>query len=239
MSRSSAARWPGTGGGGGRGLADEPRQERAEVARRRPAGVGHGLEGVAGHVGGRGVGRVLDHGGPAALGDGAEPAGPVVERPGQDHADDARAVRDGGRAEQGVHGRARAVLAQAVGQADGAGRDQQVAVGRGHVDAAGLDGLAVARQTGRERPALVQDLAQRAGRLCRRVLDDEDGGLEVGREPAHERAQRLEAAQRGAHHDDVAPVRTFGVDGHYGVRRSARSSRGAPRRPGAVSLWGP
>ena len=74
-----------------------------------------------------------------------QPDGAVVQQAGEHEADHARAEGEGGGAEEGVDGRAGHVLPRAGAEEDGAVRHQQVAVGRGDIDPAALERLAVHR----------------------------------------------------------------------------------------------
>jgi hypothetical protein len=78
-----------------------------------------------------------------------------------------------------------------------------VVVGRGDVDAPGLDRLAVAGMGGRQRSAAAEDGRQGAGAVGRDVQDHEDGGVKVGWQRAGQDAERLNATGRGADDHDV------------------------------------
>ena len=86
-------------------------------------------------------------------------------------------------------------------QLDPVVHDQQVMVGRGHVDAACLHQLAVPRRLGRQRSGPVQDARQGARRIPRDVQHHEDRSRQVTGQAGHHGPKRLHAA-RGRAHDD-------------------------------------
>jgi hypothetical protein len=85
-----------------------------------------------------GVGRILHDGDAAKLLNRPESSGAIVEVAGQDDADGARPEHLGRRAEQRIDGRPEPVLVWPSGDADPPRFDDEVTVGRGNVDAAGL-----------------------------------------------------------------------------------------------------
>ena len=74
-----------------------------------------------------------------------EADGAVVEAAGEDDADDGGSAGFGGGAEEGIDGGAEAVFAGAAGEVDAGVLDEEVLVGRGDVDVAGVERLAVGR----------------------------------------------------------------------------------------------
>ena len=185
----------GDGRGGRCRRAGQPAKQRSRLCHRDPSGVRYGAEGVPGHIGVGCLVGVLNDGDAAAPLDIAEPGGTVVECPRQHDADDTGAIGDGGRPEEGVDGRSRTVLSHAVREAERPGCDQQVAVGWSHVDATRLNGLPVLSEPGRKHTVSAEDLAQRARRGRRCVLDDENGSVQVGLQPSYEHLQCIEPAE--------------------------------------------
>jgi hypothetical protein len=81
--------------------------------------------------------------------------------------------------------------------------DQQVHVGRGDVDGARLDGLAVNRLLHRQPRAAAQEGWQQAFVPGIEVLDDEHRHWQGRWQRGHDRMQGLHAAGRGADGDDI------------------------------------
>jgi len=103
-----------------------------------------------------------------------ESSGAVVEIARQDNADNPRAISLRGRAEEGVNGRADAVLLWSASDAYKVRFDEQVPVGRGDVDCTGSNTLAILRAPGGKSPGVVEYLREHAGCLGRSVQHGED-----------------------------------------------------------------
>ena len=76
-------------------------------------------------------------------------------------------------------------------------------VRRRHEDVTGEEPLALGRGTGRQSTVPGEDRRQRTRRPGRHVQHDEDGRRQVVRQSPDEVGERLDAARRGAHDDDV------------------------------------
>jgi hypothetical protein len=139
----------------------------------------------------------------AAQLDRPQPGGAVVQRAGQDHADHARAVDVGRRAEQRIDRRPETVLLRAARDADRAVLDQHVMVVGRHVDAPRLDAVAILRIDRRQRPGLGQDLRQHAPRAGREVPHDEHRPRKIARQPRNQLLQRLHPPGGGPDYYDV------------------------------------
>lgn len=133
--------------------------------------------------------------------------GSRVRAAGQDHADHPLAIDDGRRLEQTVHRRpALRELPVRFEHDLPRLRDPHVLVSRRQHDAASeqrrtLDGIA------HRHPRIgVEDLQHRGCRLRADVERDEDRGIQLARQPTEELAQRAQAAERSADHDDIACV---------------------------------
>jgi len=77
-------------------LGEQPRQQPGHLGDRDHVLGAADLPGVQRHAGGRGLVRVLHQADPAVAADGDHARGAVVQRPGEDDGDDARAGRAGG-----------------------------------------------------------------------------------------------------------------------------------------------
>jgi hypothetical protein len=111
------------------------------------------------------------------------------------------------RAQKDVDRRPDAVLLRPTVERDLASRDDQVAVVRRHVDAAGPERVAIPGLDDLERRPAAQDLRQQAAPGRRHVQDHADGCAEVGRQVPDQPDQRVDAACGGADPDD-APGRS-------------------------------
>ena len=173
--------------------------------------------------------RVL-HDRDAACGlDGGEAERTVVERAGQDHADDAVAGDARGRAEERVDRGPVAVHARAAVEPHHGVVDEHVVVGRRHVDPAVLERAAVLGVRRLQRAGAVEDPGQHAGTRRRDVEDDEDARREIGRESGRELLERLDASRRRPHDDEVPRPAHTGDD--RARRQEVRSGRiGASER---------
>jgi hypothetical protein len=152
------------------------------------------LERVARHPRVERIGRLLDDRDATTRLDRQEPGGAVVQGTRQDHPDHPGRVLAGGAAEQRVDGRPVAVLARPAGQVHMAGSQLDMVVGRGDVDAPGLDRLAVLDVGGRQRAVTAQELGQGAGTGRRQVEDDEHGRVEIVRQGGGQVGQRFHTA---------------------------------------------
>src|SRR5262249_40570468 len=81
--------------------------------------------------------------------------------------------------------------------------DQQVVVGRCHIDPAALDRLAIPRLVGGEWPGAIEDHGQHARALGWDVQHDEYGRRQVGRQLTGKGHQRLDPPGRRPNYDDV------------------------------------
>jgi hypothetical protein len=137
------------------------------------------LECVARHRRVERICGVLDDRDAATRLDGQESGGPVVQGTRKDHPDHPGRVLAGGAAEQWVDGRPVAVLARAAGQVHVAGPHQDMVIGRGDVDAPGLDRFAVLDVGGRQWAMPAQNFGQGTGPSRRQVEDHEHGCREI------------------------------------------------------------
>ena len=152
------------------------------------------LERVARHTGVERVRGILDDGHAPPRLDGQQPGGPVVQGTREDDADHTVRVLAGGAAEQWVDGGPVAVLARPAGEVHVAGAQQNMVIGRGDVDVAGPDRLAVLDVGGGQWATAAQDLGQGAGPGGRQMEDHEHGCLEVVRQRGGQVGERLHAA---------------------------------------------
>ena len=112
------------------GRRAQPHQQRREVLQFHAVIDFDVLERVERHAGGDRFFGMLHNGGAAALLDRPEPGGAVIQPAGEHDADGARSEGLRGRAEEGIDGRAEAVLLRAAGEPDdAAGLEQQVVIG--------------------------------------------------------------------------------------------------------------
>ena len=100
-------------------------------------------DGIAGHGGEKSVRGFLRDAGPAQPADFDQARGAVVERPRQNHPDDAAPVGPRRRTEQWVGGGPRVVFLRRQGQAQHRLLNEEVAAWGCNVDASLLDGLPV------------------------------------------------------------------------------------------------
>ena len=125
--------------------------------------------------------------------DDGQPSAAVVEGTRQDDPEHVGAVGLGGRPEEGVDGRPVAVLPGTAGHPDPVVLDEHVVVGRGDVDPAPDDPLAVHR-VGRGEPPCPAEDAREHARPCRGdVQDDEHGGGKTRWKLANKCLQRFHA----------------------------------------------
>ena len=185
------------------GLGRQAGQDRADLGHGQAVVDIQALQRAAGHPGEDRVVRVLDDQDPPAPADRVQARRPVVERPGEDHPDDPPPVGPGGRPEQGIDGGAMPVLPRPARQPDLVPADQEVVVGRRHVDRAALDRLAVDRMAGGEPPVAAQDVREHAGPVRRHVQDDEDRRRQVVGELLDQLRERLDPPRGRPDHDDV------------------------------------
>jgi Flp pilus assembly protein TadG len=108
----------------------------------------HVLNGAPGHALIQGGFRILYHGQTTPLLDPQQPRGAVVQVTGENDANNAGSITEGGRAEERVQGRPMTVLLGPTGETHMTVGYVQVAVGRGYVDPTRLDGLSIARVVG-------------------------------------------------------------------------------------------
>ena len=169
-----------------------------------------------GHAGLPGIGGVLYHCDAAALLDGLQARGAVVQHSAQHDSDRARAMPQRCRAEQRIDGWSRMVFLGTTHQPQSRSVHQQVMIGRRNVDAARHDRLAIAgigrrqaagglKQLRQEAavPADVQHHKHRGGQLVRQLLCQPDEDRKTPAEPPTtitfmsrplERAQTVAAA---------------------------------------------
>jgi hypothetical protein len=95
------------------------------------------------------------------------------------------------------------ILARSTGELDPAGADEQMAVGRGDIDAARCNGFALLGVGGQQRPGPAQNLREPADSVWRNVNGDQDRRREVPRKARDQGGESLDAAGGGADHDDV------------------------------------
>jgi hypothetical protein len=150
------------------------------------------------------VSGVLDQGDAATALDCAQPCGAVVEHAREQNPDDAPTVLGRCGAEQRIDRRSGQVLARAAPQEHAAVVEQQVQIGRGHIDPATLKRQPVARKIGPQRARSIEDVAERAVRVGHGVNDHKKRGGKVAGEIAQHALQRLQSARRSADHDDVS-----------------------------------
>src|SRR5215216_5194041 len=122
------------------------------------------------------------------------------------------------------------VLAWSAGELDPAGADKQVAVGRGDIDAARFNHLAVLSMDGWQRTGPAQNFGEPADGVWRNVDDDQERRWEVPRKARDQGGEGLNAAGGGADHDDV----TLGHRSPICVKtaRIVSSRRASSVRPG-------
>src|SRR5215207_3913745 len=132
-----------------------------------------------------------------------QPHAPVVEGSREDDADHPRTVGPGGRAEQRVYRRPRVILTRSPGELDPVGADEQMAVGRGDIDASRFQHLAVLGVGGRQRTGPAQNLGEPADGVWRNVDDDQERRREIPRKARDQGGESLDAAGGGADHDNV------------------------------------
>ena len=152
------------------------------------------------------VGRILHDRQTACDLDRDQSRGSVVERAGQNHADDARAVGPRRAAEERIDRRPMPVLGRSANDTDASGLDHQVTIRRRDVDVAVLDPFAVLGMGRRQRTRAGKNHRQQAGRLCRDVQNDEHRSGQVLRKVSREPGESFDASSRGSDHDHV-PVR--------------------------------
>ena len=117
------------------------------------------------------------------------------------------------------------VAGRRVDEADPVVCEDEVAIGRRHVDVRGLERLPVGGlRDGQRRPAR-EHVREQAAVSREQVEDDDDGGVDVGRQLLEHVAERERAARRCAEHDD--PLRRV----HHAASIShASGTRTAPGR---------
>ena len=163
----------------------------------------HMRERVARHPWVERIGGVLDDSGATARLDRQESGGPVVQGAREDQPDHPGRVLAGGAAEQRVDGRPVTVLARPAGEVHVPAPQQDMVIGRGDVDAPGLDRLAVLDMGGRQRAMPAQDFGQGAGPSRRQVEDHEHGRGEIARQRGGQVGQRIHTAGGGADDHDA------------------------------------
>jgi hypothetical protein len=189
-------------------------EQRAHGGQRDAMSTLDAIERVLRHVWIGSVRRVLHHTDAAASLDRGQARGSVVEVAGEDDADHAALIRHGGGAKQWIDARPRAVLSRAFGHTQFSLHDQQVMVGRSHVDVAGLEGLRVVRLGAAKGPSLVHRVEQRTPRRVRRhVMNDDDRSWEVPRQLRDQPRQRVHSSCRGSHDHDPRSAHEKGYQG--------------------------
>ena len=213
---------------GARRRIDQLADEHGEIGQGGHVVDRHVLERAPRHLGHRCLARILDQRQPTPRLDRKQTGGAAVEVPGQDHANDPRTVGDRGGPEERIDRRAKPVLLGPANHLHESRAQQQVVVRRRDVDSARHDRFAMDRQTRGQRPPAGEHLGELALGSGVGVQRREHGGRQLGRQARHEGQQRLRAAFRAAHHDDVAASatsQTVAQPGPFDSRASAANLR--------------
>src|SRR6266849_9735553 len=129
-------------------LAGQGDQQRSHLLQRHRMIDRHVLKRVSRHVRQHGVRGFLHDGLAAALLDFPKAGGAVVEASREDHADNPGAIGQGRGAKQGIHGGAMTVFLWTRAELDASLVDEQMLVGRRHINMAVPDRAAVRRISG-------------------------------------------------------------------------------------------
>ena len=152
------------------------------------------FHGVAGHGRANSVFRVLDDGGSALLLDGSQAHTAVIERAGENNSDDAFPVPAGGAAKKRVDGGAVPVFSGPADHANKAPMHQQVMIGRGHVDDARPNGLAIFGMQCAQLAAAGKDIGQIAGALGGNMQHKKDRRGKISRQSLYDFTERFDSA---------------------------------------------
>ena len=186
---------------------------------------GHVAQRAHGHARKLGILGALHHGRAAAALNEIEARRTIVQQAREHQADSMRIELHGGRAKQGVGGRAVAIFVRALGHEQVVVFHQQVAVGRGQVEVAGLQGRAVGSQLAVQGRVVGQPGHQRlARRVGAQVLHHQHGGRQRSGQLRYQARERRHAAGRSTNNNEVSRA------SHKRKQKSKNSqARTAPR----------
>jgi hypothetical protein len=127
----------------------------------------------------------------------------VVQEARQQHPNHPRRALHSGRTEERIDGRPPAVLPGSAADRDVIVTDDQMMAGRGDVNIARREVLALFRRHNRQARGAPEHLGEQAGFMIGRVQHDEKRRRQIGRQVSQQPLKRLDPAHRGANDDDV------------------------------------
>ena len=144
--------------------------------------------------------------------------GSIVEGTAEYDADRASTVCVCGTAKQRVNSRTVAVLARTARHRHAPPCDGEMESGRGDINPARFDGIAVSGVCRGKIAGTFENLGQHAANAVRQVQRNENGGWKVRLNVLHDTLQRAHPAGRGAYHHDIE------------VRHNSRAARSGTGR---------
>ena len=162
----------------------------------------HAADGALGHAGFNRFKRILDDGDASTAFDREKSRRPIVKCTSQNNSDDALTVSAGGAAKKGIYRRSMAIFPRPTRKRNLAIVEQEVAIGRSHVNAATFDLVSFPGLDDRNRPAAVKNAAEGAG--CSDMDYHKERSRQISGKCAKKRAKRLHAPGGSSDNDDIA-----------------------------------